>query len=203
MMAKKPTKKQKATINSLIKNAKRYVELKFYDETTDLVKFVLKIDSENSEALNIQSHISQISDKALKSLNSINTELNHLEEKNSRYIELINMRAGIHYDLGMLDQAVSDFTKVISAEPENDTAYHLLGIIKNKLGQYEDAIRDFDEAIKIDPSFSYSWHNRAWSKRSISQYEDAVKDLRQAMSLDPDNELTIRFLQSVLQEIEV
>lgn len=80
----------------------------------------------------------------------------------------------IHYSFGQ-------------ADPSNDAAFLIEGIIKHRSGDYKGAIKDYSKAIELDSMYAGSYHNRSIAKIELKDYEGALQDLNKAIELDPSN----------------
>ena len=85
--------------------------------------------------------------------------------------------------MGLFDKSVEDFTKAISIEPTDKTAYYWRGIVYNVIRKYNKALEDFDSAISIDKDYGDAYEGRgltylAWGKR-----KKAIADLQKACEL--------------------
>ncbi len=97
-----------------------------------------------------------------------------------------------HYDLGVahqeageLEAAISEFSEVISLEPDRHEAYYNRGIVNANAGNFRTAIDDFDAAIALKPDYADAFHNRGLTWGNLDQGWRAVADLESATTLDP------------------
>ena len=56
-----------------------------------------------------------------------------------------------HHQAGRLGEAETIYRRVLSEQPENPDALHLLGVIAFQVGQFDRAIELIRHAIQIDP----------------------------------------------------
>ena len=111
-----------------------------------------------------------------------------MKEKNNK--TSVYFEQGYRYmELDEFQNAINEFDKYISINPEYYASRHLRGLCKYALGQYEEAIKDFDKAIEIDPEeYSKCWYFRGACKYALGQYEEAIKDFDKALKLvDPED----------------
>ena len=67
-------------------------------------------------------------------------------------------------DVGNSSDALLDFKKAITLNPDNVMALNGIGIIKADLGDYQDALKYFAKAIEIAPSLAESYLYRGSTK---------------------------------------
>ena len=76
-------------------------------------------------------------------------------------------KKGDHYG------AITDFTKAIEIDPQNDDAFYNRGNSKMELNDYYGAIADYTKAIKIKPA-SDAYYNRGLSKSNLKNHYGAI-----------------------------
>ena len=86
---------------------------------------------------------------------------------------------------GRYDEAIDEYTKAISLDPEQVLAYNNRGLAYSDLGQLERAIEDYDEAIRLDPNYAAAYYNRGLAYGNLGQLERAIEDYDEAIRLDP------------------
>lgn len=92
-----------------------------------------------------------------------------------------------HHQRGELSQAAQLYRQIISAEPANADALHLLGVACLQLGQPDQAIQWLERAVALQPG-SFAFHtNLGESYRAQGQLDRAEACFRLAMRLKPDN----------------
>ena len=58
------------------------------------------------------------------------------------------------------DQAIENFSKAITIDPNYVKAYNARGITYSKKEQYDMAIEDYNKAITTDPNYVPAYNNR-------------------------------------------
>jgi tetratricopeptide (TPR) repeat protein len=61
--------------------------------------------------------------------------------------------------LGRFDEAISEYEKVLSAQPRNAVAHNDLGIALLQKGKVDEAINHFNRALQIDPGYAPAMNN--------------------------------------------
>jgi tetratricopeptide (TPR) repeat protein len=88
---------------------------------------------------------------------------------------------------GEFDQAISDFSQAIEANPKYYKAFNSRGIAYYRKGQYDLAIADYSRAIKLYPKDSMIYLNRGISYAYTRQNNKAINDFNKAIQLNKDN----------------
>jgi tetratricopeptide (TPR) repeat protein len=118
----------------------------------------------------------------------------------------------VKYNLNDFENAISDFDRAISVNPEYSEAFNLRGASKFKLGDFHGAIEDYNMAIKLDkkhtggvrltiydqrgrviestkpeadPGMAVPYYNRALAWEALENYEEAIEDYTSALDIDP------------------
>ena len=90
------------------------------------------------------------------------------------------------YNMGLYQEAISDFDKAIRLKRGYAEAYNNRGFAKDSLGQHFPAISDFDRAIQLKPDFADAYNNRGNAKANLNQHFAAVSDYDTVIRLRPD-----------------
>jgi len=101
-----------------------------------------------------------------------------------RLTALLN-RAAAKYHAGNLDGAIRDYSKFISAQPDNAIAFHERGLAYLKRSQFSEAITDFSEAIRLNSKYASFYANRGIAYEKTKDYDKALADFDVALELDP------------------
>jgi len=103
----------------------------------------------------------------------------------SRNAGEFNNRGFAHCQEGQYDQAISDFSKAIKANPRLAPAYNNRGAAYLYKAQYDQAISDLNKAIEIDPRLAQAYNNRGWAYIKKWQYGRALSDFNKSTEIDP------------------
>ena len=82
--------------------------------------------------------------------------------------------------------AISDFTKAIEIDPNDDISYLNRGVARLRLEKYYDAISDFTKSIEINPNYAKSYFNRGNAKYELDDEAGAISDYTKAIEIDPN-----------------
>jgi tetratricopeptide (TPR) repeat protein len=96
-------------------------------------------------------------------------------------------RGRAYFDLGMINEAMSDFNKAIEGNPRFALAYNNRGSVYGHLGDFQQAIKDFDKAIELDPGYASAYTNRGFAYSRIGNFDQALKDYDKATGLNPQS----------------
>jgi tetratricopeptide (TPR) repeat protein len=91
-----------------------------------------------------------------------------------------------------LKDAVEHYTRMLDAEPNNDTWYAFRGWARHKNGQTAEGLKDYAEAIRLRPTAASWYSNRGLIHMEARQVDDAILDFSSAIELAPDTELLYR-----------
>ena len=88
--------------------------------------------------------------------------------------------------LQRLDEALSEFDRVIQAQPQNTGAWTRRGAALSQLGRAEDAIAAFSRALEMKPEDAETLDRRGNMYLMLRRFEEAARDFSRTLALDPD-----------------
>ena len=94
---------------------------------------------------------------------------------------LYSDRGVAKWRLKRLDEAIADFTKAVSLNPEYAPAYNNRGNVYLDMNRAEEAYKDFDRAVSLSPDFGVAYSNRANASQRLNKLMAAEKDFRKAI----------------------
>ena len=83
-------------------------------------------------------------------------------------------------------EAIRDYGKAISLNPDYYEAYNNRATVYDTLDQPEPAIRDYTQSLALKPHFRI-YYNRGMSYARVGAYTNAIEDFTRSLSLSPDN----------------
>lgn len=98
--------------------------------------------------------------------------------------DLLSQAMRAHRD-GRLDDAASGYSKILTLEPGNAEALHLLGLIAHRRGRHEEALALMDRALAVDADHAPAWANRGLALRALGDLDGAALSFRRALALRP------------------
>ena len=91
-----------------------------------------------------------------------------------------------HHQAGRLGEAEQIYTRILSADPSNFDALHLLGVIAHQQGHPARAVELISKAVSIDSSNAQAQSNLGESYRQQGRTAEAESCYRTAIRLQPD-----------------
>lgn len=105
-------------------------------------------------------------------------------EVNPDELDLLRMRAELHYQFQQYEQSNADFRNLLDKNPAETTGY--IGMGRNLFEQkrYAEAIAKFSQAIKMEEDFSQAYAFRADCYSGNGDYILAAHDYAKALEID-------------------
>lgn len=93
----------------------------------------------------------------------------------------------IYYDMGLIDQAIGEYEKVIESRPEDEEVNCQLGIAYLNNGWIDLSISLFNRAIRINPDYPdpHLYLGVAYFKKDM--IDNAIEEYKNAITLRPSN----------------
>ena len=118
-------------------------------------------------------------EKALKYLSELYKEA----EIQRDVIPVLFFSALCYTELGLMDDAISVYYKLLELDERNSTTHSNLGLLLVKYGDFDTALKHFDKAINCDPYNYHAYLNRASCFFRKGEYNDAVTDAEKALEI--------------------
>jgi predicted O-linked N-acetylglucosamine transferase (SPINDLY family) len=90
-----------------------------------------------------------------------------------------------HQRAGRLREAEFLYRQILSQDPDNVDATHMLGLIAHQVGQLDVAAQLIRRAIALHPNFPHAYINLGNVLRDDSRLDEAIQATRKAIVLDP------------------
>lgn len=87
------------------------------------------------------------------------------------------------FQLKRYEEAISDFSKAITAFPNDELVYGSRGMAFYFLGKHQEAVLDFNRALEIKPNSPRYYYDRALAYRALGNFSAAQDDIRKSCSL--------------------
>jgi tetratricopeptide (TPR) repeat protein len=97
------------------------------------------------------------------------------------------------YDLqsqNKIADAISEYTKVIAADPSYFLAYYDLGIAYASIGQPDRALDNYELALMADPNYVNARYNYAVQLQALGYTDDAVAQCKKILAVNPNDATT-------------
>ena len=88
--------------------------------------------------------------------------------------------------LGRLNEAITQYQKVIEIEPNHAEAHYYLGIAFNEIGRLEEAAAHYRTAIGINPNHANAHNNLGIWLQEIGRLDEAVVHCLKAIAIEPE-----------------
>ena len=88
--------------------------------------------------------------------------------------------------IGMLDEAIKAFKKVILLKPNHVNAYYNMGNVLKDQGKLDEAIEAYNKAISLKPDDSDVYYNMGNVLQDQGKLDEAIEAYNKAISLKPD-----------------
>ena len=169
---------------SIGKNSYQLLYFGQYEDSLNLAKLAVKINSKNEKLWLILAE-AQIANKQYK--NALNS-LNEAEKINSNISEIYFAKSNIYLKISQLTKAKIALEKGIKIEPNNHKAIFQLGNILLMEKNYLEAIKLFDKSIKIKPDFWQAINNQGLAYFEKNNINQSIKFFESAISIQENAE---------------
>ena len=86
---------------------------------------------------------------------------------------------------GDIDAAIALYRDVLSEQPQQPDALHMLGVVAQQRGNPTLALQLIDASLAIQKTGALAWKNRATILRVLGRNDEALDSARQAISISP------------------
>jgi tetratricopeptide (TPR) repeat protein len=94
---------------------------------------------------------------------------------------------GLAYDnLKEYEKSISDYTKYINMNPQDEEAYYYRGNAHYALKDFDNAIKDYTTAISIKPDYTNAYNYRGIVYNDLKEYDNAINDFTKVISYKSD-----------------
>jgi len=166
------------------KNAYQLLYFGQYEDSLNLAKLAIKINSKNEKLWLILAE-AQIANKQYK--NALNS-LDKAEKINSDISEIYFAKSNIYLKISQQTNAKSALEKGLKIEPNNHKAIFQLGNILLMEKNYSEAIKFFDKSIKIKPDFWQAINNKGLAYFETNNIKLSIKLFESAISIQENAE---------------
>ena len=105
------------------------------------------------------------------------------------------LRARLRDRLGRPEEAIADYSKVLSMAPDDFNSHINRGGCYLALGRLQLALEDYNQAARIKPDHPYPYNNRSVVLEKMGKIKEAVADMEKALQLAPDKQSYQRRLE--------
>lgn len=150
-----------------------------YKKAIEYYKDAYKLDNNPVIAERISSCYEEFGDfpEALKYIDAA-------IQVDSTNVDFVRIRALINDDTGNTKDAIADWDKYITMNPESFFGYYRRGWVKDHTGDTEGAIEDYTTSIELEPRYSYAYINRGVLYKLMGEEGLAKKDFKEVIAND-------------------
>ena len=105
------------------------------------------------------------------------------------------------HQAGNIQEAAKIYRQVLSDDPRQPDALHLLGVVAQTVGQLDEAVELISESLRINPNNVSAMNNLAGVLKDQARYEDAAGFYEAALEAEPDAAYIHSNLGNVLQQL--
>ncbi len=98
---------------------------------------------------------------------------------------LLYNRGQVYAGIGALEEALADYTAVITQDPYYSEYYLDRGNLYRRLARNEDALADYERAVAYSPPYTEAYFNRANVLTVLGRDEEALADYSYVLEIDP------------------
>jgi protein O-GlcNAc transferase len=91
-----------------------------------------------------------------------------------------------YHESGQLQKAESRYKKILTTDPNQPDALHLLGVIAYQNGNHDEAVHLVRKAIRNNPKNPFYYNNLGAVFNAQDRYTEALSSYHTALKLDPD-----------------
>ena len=187
------------SIEIFTKKLLTYYQNKDFAKAQDLAKLMIEKFPKNNLSWQILSFIHLEKGKIKEAYEALGNA-NKIDPKDFKV--LINM-GSILYKLGLFEDAITTFKKVLKINNDNFSAYINLGAVYQKKNDFKNAELNYLKAIKINPNSSIVYNNLANTLKDLNRLEEAEINYKKAIEIDPDYKKALDNLNMLLKEKKI
>lgn len=142
--------------------------------------------NQNGLAL-IETHLKNFQEAlrlVTEGLKRLDEELEPGEHMLHRSVLLYN-RGQVYAGIGALEEALADYTAVITQDPYYSEYYLERGNLYRRLGRNEEALADYERSVFYSPPYAEARFNRANVRSLFGHDEEALADYSYVLEIDP------------------
>jgi len=98
---------------------------------------------------------------------------------------LLNELGNLLVQHGRLQQAIVQYQKAVTLQPDLVIAWNNLGVASTAAGKFADGERAYRKAIKLSPAYALAYYNLGANFDQRGKYDDAITYYQRAIELDP------------------
>ncbi|KAG0176067.1 hypothetical protein DFQ28_000199 [Apophysomyces sp. BC1034] len=172
---------------------------KNYSEASRLVNQLIRINTQNPDALYLRARVFYAQADNAKTVNHCMEALRCDPDfvkartllRKARSLEAEKEKGNTAFKTNNLQEAYDAYTNALAIDDQNDTMnsklYSNRAAVLQKLKRFSDALTDCNKAIELDPDFTKVYSRRAACYMELEEFEEAVRDYRRLTESDGGN----------------
>ena len=194
----------KLSVDQALMKAKSHIRKGNLTEAKNLYEDILKKYSKNKRAqkglsdLNNFSRISTTQDPPQETINQLinlykqrqfSLAVEQAEMLTKQYPDnfmIWNILGASAIQLGLSDQAIIAFNKVISIKPNYADAYSNISVALKDKGELDEAIEACKKAISLNPNYATAYSNLGNALTEQYKFEEALEAYNKSISINPN-----------------
>jgi len=121
-------------------------------------------------------------------------------EEDPSFIEAYELMGRLLFENGDLKGARDIYREILSIEPYNIGAHHMLGVIYSRENRWLEAIREWERVLAIAPNSDETLRELGCALSILGEEEKAAQLLNRAVEINPENIQARIDLRTMLQE---
>ena len=177
---------------ALIKRADLYDDIGRYPDSLADFDAALRIEPDNIFALLFRGKLHLKCDRYDEAIADFDRVIaNNVGEGRDVTISALTDRARAHRYKSQYVQSLSDFSQVLTLQPNHGSALAGRGETYRRMHLNREALADLNLALSSDPSYIGALRTRARVYRALGRYSDAMADLERVLAIDSEDAFSI------------
>ena len=116
------------------------------------------------------------------------SSIDHAIDMDSTVLSYMAYKANILYEMGDVQSAIKEWTRLLTTKPEYGYGYYRRGWFKQIAGDLDGAVDDLSMAVVLDPDYSYSYVSRGEIYKKQGKIELAEADFKKVIEIEDSPE---------------
>ena len=116
------------------------------------------------------------------------SSIDHAIDMDSTVLSYMAYKANILYEMGNVQSAIKEWTRLLTTKPEYGYGYYRRGWFKQIAGDLDGAVDDLSMAVVLDPDYSYSYVSRGEIYKKQGKIELAEADFKKVIEIEDSPE---------------
>lgn len=112
------------------------------------------------------------------------TAINHALDIDSTDVDFQSLKANTYYEMGNVSEAIKEWDKVLTTNPDYAWGYYRRGWFKDLSGDFDGAVEDLSMSIVLDPDYAYSYDSRGEIYKKQGKNDMAEADFKKVIDIE-------------------